>query len=96
MRGVRHKGGGGRCNHEDRWLGAEIELMMRERERLLHAAGAAAALFTQLDVRDLPSQARASLWRLGATLASLSDETLADALEQVLSEADSRPSPAQS
>jgi hypothetical protein len=66
------------------WLGAEIELMMRERERLLHAAGAAASLFTALDIRDLPAEARRSLCRLGATLASLSDETLADAMEHVL------------
>jgi hypothetical protein len=68
----------------ERWLGAEIELMIRERERLLHAAGAAASLFTALDVRDLPAEARRSLCRLAATLASLSDETLSDAMEHVL------------
>ncbi|MCC7080662.1 MAG: hypothetical protein IT530_08330 [Burkholderiales bacterium] len=67
-----------------RWLGAEIELMIRERERLLHAAGAAASLFTALDIRDLPAEARGLLCRLGATLASLSDETLTDAMEHVL------------
>ena len=66
------------------WLGAEIELIIRERERLLHASGAAAALFSALEIRDLPLQARASLSRLGATLASLSDETLSDAMEQVI------------
>jgi hypothetical protein len=79
---------------EDKGLGAQIELMMRERERLLQAAGAAAALFATLDVRDLPREARGSLCRLGATLASLSDETLADALEQVLGAVDGQPSPA--
>jgi hypothetical protein len=69
----------------ERWLGAaEIELMIRERERLLHAAGAAASLFTALDIRDLPAEARRSLCQLAATLASLSDETLADAMEHVL------------
>lgn len=67
------------------WLGAEIELVMRERERLLDAAAAAASLFQALDIRDLPAAARPSLCRLGATLSSLSDETLADALELALS-----------
>jgi hypothetical protein len=66
------------------WLGAEIELIIREREGLLHAAGAAAALFKTLEIGELPLQARASLRRLGVTLASLSDETLADAMEQML------------
>ena len=68
------------------WLGAEIELIIREREHLLHAAGAAAALVSALDLGDLPVQARASLRRLGATLASLSDETLSDAMEQMIVE----------
>ena len=66
------------------WLGTEIELVIRERERLLQAAGAAAALFATLDIRDLPSEARQSLCRLGVTLASLSDETLSDAMERVV------------
>ena len=80
-------GGTGARNRRGRanaWLGAEIELIIREHERLLHAAGAAAALFTALDIGALSLEARASLARLGATLASLSDETLSDALEQVL------------
>lgn len=66
------------------WLGAEIELMIRERERLLQAAGAAAALVASVDIRELPSEARHSLCRLGQTLASLSDETLAEAMERVV------------
>ena len=76
------------------WLGAEIELIIRERERLLLAAGAAAALFSTLDIGDLPLRARASLERLGATLASLSDETLSDAMEQMLVEHDAERQPA--
>jgi hypothetical protein len=68
----------------ERWLSAEIELMIHERERLLHAAGAAASLFTALDIRDLPAEARRSLCQLAATLASLSDETLSDAFDHVL------------
>jgi hypothetical protein len=76
------------------WLGAEIELIIRERERLLQAAGAAAALFNALEIRELPLQARASLRRLGATLASLSDETLSDAMEQMLGRQGAERSPA--
>jgi hypothetical protein len=85
-----------RRSTSDRWLGAEIELMIRERERLLHAAGAAASLFTTLDIRDLPTGARRSLCRLGATLASLSDETLSDAMEHVLGRERRSPLSAQS
>ena len=73
-----------RRSKSERWLGAEIELMIHERERLLHAAGAAASLFTALDIRDLPAEARRSLCQLAATLASLSDETLSDAFDHVL------------
>jgi hypothetical protein len=89
MMDSKHKGTGSaivrrRRSQSNRWLGAEIELMMRERERLLRAAGAAANLFTELDIRDLPDEARRSLCRLAATLASLSDETLTDAMEHAL------------
>jgi len=63
------------------WLGAEIELIIRERERLLQAAGAAAALFSALDPSQIPQGARASVRELGAVLQSLSEETLTDAIE---------------
>ena len=66
------------------WLGAEIELIIRERERLLQAAGAAAALFTALDPSRIPREARESVRRLGAVLGSLSEETLTDAIEMSL------------
>lgn len=72
-----------RRSNAQAWLGTEIELLMRERERLLHAAGAAAALFTALNIRDLPAEARRSLQALGATLASLPDETLSDAMQSL-------------
>ena len=65
------------------WLGTEIELLIRERERLLLAAGAAASLFTSLNLRDLPADARHSLRALGASLALLPDETLSDALQSL-------------
>lgn len=63
------------------WLGAEIELIIRERERLLQAAGAAASLFSALDPRQVPREARASVRALGAVLQSLPEETLTDAIE---------------
>jgi hypothetical protein len=63
------------------WLSAEIELIIRERERLLHAAGAAASLFSVLDPSQVPQGARESVKKLGAVLQSLPDETLTDAIE---------------
>ncbi len=66
------------------WLGAERELIIRERERLLQAAGAAAALFTALDPTRIPREARASVRRLAAVLGALPEETLTDAIEMSL------------
>jgi hypothetical protein len=63
------------------WLGAEIELILRERERLLQTAGAAASLFSALDPRLLPQQARESAHALGMILQALPEETLTDAME---------------
>jgi len=66
------------------WLGTEIELIIRERERLLRTTGAAAALFTSLNIRDFPREAREPMRRLGALLEALPEETLTDAIEQAL------------
>lgn len=63
------------------WLGADIELIIRERERLLQTAGAAASLFSALDPRLLPREARESVRNLGVILQSLPEETLTDAIE---------------
>jgi len=63
------------------WLGAEIELIIRERDRLLQAAGAAASLFSALDPKAIPKGARESVKALGAVLQSLPEETLTDAIE---------------
>ena len=65
-------------------LASEIELIIRERERLLQAAGAAAALFTRLNIRDVPNEAREQVRRLGAVLDALPEETLADAIESLI------------
>lgn len=77
---------GGRASARERgnaraWLGTEVELLMRERERLLQAAGAAASLFSALDPRRLPREARESARNLGLVLQSLPEETLSDAIE---------------
>lgn len=63
------------------WLGAEIELIFWERERLLQAAGAAASLFSTLDPKHLSREARESARNLGMILQSLPEETLTDAIE---------------
>ena len=71
------------------FLATEIELIIRERERLLQAAGAAAALFTRLNIRDIPREAREQVRRLGAVLDARPEETLTDAIEILIG----RPSP---
>jgi hypothetical protein len=66
------------------WVATEIELIIRERERLLQATGAAAALFTKLNIRDFPRDAREPVRRLGAVLSALPEETLIDAIELLM------------
>ena len=83
MRNGRQKGGTpakGRRGATKTFLATEIELIMRERERLLQAAGAAAALFSKLNIRDFPNEAREPVRRLGAVLDALPEETLTDAI----------------
>jgi hypothetical protein len=65
-------------------LATEIELVIRERERLLRAAGAAAALFMRINIQDVPSEAREPVRRLGAVLDALPEETLTDAIELLI------------
>ncbi len=74
----------------DTWVGDEIELIIREREWLLRTAGAAATLFSALNIRDFPREAREPMRRLGVMLGSLPDETLTDAIEQLLGPASMR------
>ena len=73
------------------FLAAEIELIIRERERLLQAAGAAAALFTRLNIRQIPREAREQVRRLGAVLDALPEETLTDAMEILIGRSASSP-----
>lgn len=84
MRKGRQKGGAtskGRRGGRKDLLATEIELIIRERERLLQAAGAAAALFTRLNIRMIPREAREQVRRLGVVLDALPEETLTDAIE---------------
>lgn len=83
MRKGRQKGAAakGRRGPKQDLIATEIELIIRERERLLQAAGAAAALFTRLNIRKIPREAREQVRRLGAVLDALPEETLIDAIE---------------
>ena len=71
----------GRRRSRRDFLATEIELIIHERERLLQAAGAAAALFSRLNIREIPREAREQVRRLGAVLDALPEETLTDAIE---------------
>jgi len=78
----RHSGASAaRGSRARRLLGPEIELVMREHQRLLRAAGAAAAFVSAIDLRLLPREARGPVRRLGALLDAMPEETLTDALE---------------
>ena len=94
MRKGRQKGGAtskGRRGPKQDLLATEIELIIRERERLLQAAGAAAALFSRLNIREIPREAREQVRRLGAVLDALPEETLTDAIEILMGRGASHP-----
>jgi len=61
-------------------LGQEIEILMRERQRLLQVVGATAALIASLDTRDLPSASVRAADLVASAINALPDETLRDAL----------------
>ncbi|MCE7913588.1 MAG: hypothetical protein DYH15_02675 [Nitrosomonas sp. PRO4] len=67
-------------------LREEMEILMRERQSLLNAAGAAAVFVANLDSASLPNSARKAAKILSNSLNSLSEETLRDALEKVRTE----------
>lgn len=68
----------------------EIELLMRERHRLLQVAGAAAVLVANLDSATLPEDQDTidAAEVLAESLNALSEETLQDALDTVQAEFD--------
>jgi len=64
-------------------LRSELELLMKERFALLKVTGAAAGLIAELDSHDLPQSAVEAAELLSASINSLTEETLQDALDSV-------------
>ena len=69
-------------------LGEEVEMLMRERTRLLKVVGAAAVLVANTDPESLRGGAMDAAEMLSETLNALPEETLKDALESVQAEVD--------
>jgi hypothetical protein len=67
-------------------LRAEVELLMKERTALLKVTGAAAGLVAELDSHDLPQGTVEAAELLAASINSLSEESLQDALTSVHAE----------
>ncbi|MGB4812312.1 MAG: hypothetical protein WBP13_07540 [Methylophilaceae bacterium] len=70
-------------NSEDNMLRAELELLMKEREKLLIIAGAATGLIAELNTNDLPIRTVEAADLLATSINQLSEETLQDALNSV-------------
>jgi hypothetical protein len=72
-------------NHsaENSMLRAEVELLMKEREKLLIIAGAAAGLIAELNTADLPIRTVEAADVLATNINNISEETLQDALASV-------------
>lgn len=77
-------------NQEVRLLREELELLMLERQKLLHVVGAAAVLVANLDSETLPQDQDTidAAELLAESLNDLSEESLKDALESVRAEFD--------
>lgn len=77
-------------NQEVRLLREELELLMLERQKLLHVVGAAAVLVANLDSETLPEDQDTidAAELLAESLNSLSEESLKDALDSVRAEFD--------
>lgn len=67
-------------------LRAEIEMLMKERQSLLKATGAAAVFIANLDSGTLPENAYEAAEMLSNCLNDLSEDTLRDALNTVKAE----------
>ena len=70
-------------NQEVGMLRTEVEILMRERGRLLKVVGAAAVLVANTDPKSLRDEAMDAAEILSETLNALPEETLKDALESV-------------
>lgn len=67
-------------------LRREVEMLMGERQALLHVVGASAALIASLDSKRLPVGAIEAADMVATSLNQLPDETLQDALSSVHAE----------
>jgi hypothetical protein len=67
-------------------LREEVEMLMRERGRLLKVVGAAAVLVANTNPESLRDEAMDAAEMLSETLNALPEETLKDALESVQAE----------
>jgi hypothetical protein len=70
-------------NQEVAMLRTEVEILMRERGRLLKVVGAAAVLVANTDPKSVRDEAMDAAEMLSETLNALPEETLKDALESV-------------
>lgn len=70
-------------NAEFAMIGSELELLMKERDKLLVVAGSAAGLIAELKTKDLPARAVEAADILATNVNKLSEETLQDALNSV-------------
>ncbi len=68
---------------ENNMLRSELELLMKEREKLLIIAGAAAGLIAELNTEDLPIRTVEAADLLATNINKLPEETLQDALSAV-------------
>ena len=64
----------------------EVEMLMGERQAILHVVGASAALIACLDSKRLPVGAIEAADMVATSLNRLSEETLQDALSSVHAE----------
>ncbi len=67
-------------------LRSELEILMKERESLLHVAGAAAGFIAELSSFDVPKVAMEAAELLAESVNALPEETLQDALAAVQAE----------
>ena len=67
-------------------LRREVEMLMCERQAILHVVGASAALIASLDSKRLPVGAIEAADMVATSLNQLSEETLQDALSSVHAE----------
>ena len=70
-------------SHEVSMLGSEIELLMQDRQALLHLAGAAAKFIEKANIAKLPMSAIPLAEALAAAVNELSEDTLKEALLSV-------------